>query len=268
MINGNHGNMYLFTQDGLFVATLFHDMRQGKAWAMPLAPRGMNVSDQTLHDENCWPSITQTDDGRIFLVDGGRTSLVRVDGLDTLRPLEKQAIEVTPSDLEVARAYFVHVEAQRQSEQGQGTLITFVRNEAPVVDGKLDDWAGANWADIDKRVVAAYFDSSSKPYDVSGTVAVAGDRLYAAWRTGDDNLLRNSGETPNALFKTGGALDLMIGSDANADPKRPQPVAGDMRLLVTRVDGKTRALLYRAVVPGTTNPVPFASPSRTITRIV
>ena len=28
-INGNHGNMYLFTADGLFVATLFKDMRKG-----------------------------------------------------------------------------------------------------------------------------------------------------------------------------------------------------------------------------------------------
>ena len=38
-----------------------------------------------------------------------------------------------------------------------------------------------------------------------------------------------------------------------------------MRLLVTRVKGKTVAMLYRAVVPGTREPVPFSSPWRTIT---
>ena len=35
------------------------------------------------------------------------------------------------------------------------------------------------------------------------------------------------------------------------------------RLLITRVKGKTVAMLYRAVVPGTTEPVPFSSPWRT-----
>ena len=105
----------------------------------------------------------------------------------------------------------------------------------------------------------------SKPYDVTAAVAVAGDRLHAAFRTGDPNLLRNSGEMPTALFRTGGALDLMIGTDPNADPGRQQPVAGDVRLLVTQVKGQTRAILYRAVVPGTKEPVPFSSPWRTIT---
>jgi hypothetical protein len=263
-VNSNHGNIYLFTQDGLFVATLFRDMRLGKAWAMPIAPRGMKVNEQTLHDENFWPSITQTDDGRVFLVDGGRTSLVRVDGLDTLRPIAKQALTVTQANLDQAREYFVRQEARRQAEQGQSTLITRIQTDAPTVDGKIDDWAGASWVDIDKRGVAAYFDSSSKPYDVTGAVTVSGDRLFAAWRVGDANLLRNSGETPNALFKNGGALDLMIGANPDADPKRSTPVAGDMRLLVTRVKDKTRAVIYRAVVPGTTAPVPFSSPWRTI----
>ncbi len=82
-INGNMGNMYLITSDGLFVSTLFHDIRLRPNWAAPVASRNMDVTDVSLHDENFWPSITQTADGRVFVVDGGRTSLVRVDGLDT-----------------------------------------------------------------------------------------------------------------------------------------------------------------------------------------
>ena len=263
-INGNHGNMYLFTADGLFVATLFKDMRQGQSWAMPAAQRGLRLNDLTLHDENFWPNLTQTADGQIYLVDGGRTSLVRVDGLDSLRRLPNGTLRLTEADLRLAQGYLVECEARRQKDQGQGVLNVLLRRSAPVVDGKLDDWAGAEWVDIDKRGVAAYFDSNSKPYDVTAAVAVADDRLFAAFRTGDRELLRNSGETPNALFKTGGALDLMIGTDTGADPKRQTPVAGDIRLLVTQVKGKTRALLYRAVVPGTREPVPFSSPWRTI----
>jgi hypothetical protein len=67
------------------------------------------------------------------------------------------------------------------------------------------------------------------------------------------------------LFKTGGALDLMLGTDFAAPPKRDKPVAGDVRLVVTLVKGKPMAALYRSVVPGTTTPVPFSSPWRTVT---
>ena len=264
-INGNMGNVYLFTADGLFVATLFNDVRQGKSWAMPAATRGMTLDGVTLHDENFWPSITQAEDGRVFLVDGNRTSLVRVDGLETVRRLPETSLVLTAADLEAARAHVVEAEARRQKGRGQGTLAVAIRAKAPVVDGRLDDWSGAEWADIDKAGVAAFFDSRSKPYDVTAAVAVAGDRLFVAFRTGDPELLRNSGELPVAPFKTGGALDLMIGADPAADPARDRPAPGDARLLVGRAGGKPFALLYRAVVPGTKAPVPFSSPWRTIT---
>ena len=264
-VNGNQGNMYLFTADGLFVAELFKDGRRASSWAMPTAQRGMSLNGLTLHDENFWPSITQTKDGHVYLVDGARSSLVRVDGLETIRRLPEANVTISADDLTKARAYFVEAEALRQKNQGRGVLSVVLREAAPVMDGLLDDWAGADWVDIDKSGVAAFFDSKSKPYDVRGALTVAGDRLYAAFRTGDENLLRNSGEMANALFKTGGALDLMIGADANANDQRARPVAGDSRLLVTRVKNKTVALLYRAVVPGTTEAVPFSSPWRTIT---
>lgn len=264
-VNGNQGNMYLFTADGLFVAELFKDVRRGPSWSMPVAQRGMLLNDLTLHDENFWPTITQTQDGKVYLVDGARSSLVRVDGLETIRRLPATTLNLSADDLAKARAYFVEAEAIRQKNQGSGTMKVALRATAPVLDGALDDWAGADWVEIDKSGVAAYFDSKSKPYDVRGAVAVSGDRLFAAWRTGDANLLKNTGEMPNALFKTGGALDLMIAADASADEKRAKPVVGDSRLLVTQVKGKTVAALYRAVVPGTRDPVPFSSPWRTIT---
>ncbi len=94
---------------------------------------------------------------------------------------------------------------------------------------------------------------------------MAGDRLFVAFRTGNPELRRNSGELPIAPFKAGGALDLMIRADPAADPARVRPATGDARLLVGRARGKPFALLYRAVVPGTKAPVPFSLPWRTIT---
>lgn len=263
-INGNQGNMYLFTADGLFVATMFKDVRQGPLWKMPVATRNMDVTHLSLHDENFWPSITQTADGQIYLVDGANTCIVRVDNVESIQRLPDSEITISADDLAKGRAYFQEKEIARQKNQGQGTLTVALRADAPTVDGKADDWKNAAWVDIDKSGVAAYFNSDSKPHDVTGAVAVSGNMLYAFFRTGEKELLRNTGETPNAPFKNGGALDLMIGTNSKADGKREKPAEGDLRLLITKVKNKTLALAYRAVVPGTKDPVPFSSPWRTI----
>ena len=252
-VNGNMGNMYLFSADGLFVSTLFYDIRLRPNWGAPVATRGMDVTDVSLHDENFWPSITQTPDGNVFLVDGARTSLVRVDGLETLQRLPEQTITVTTNDLEKARDWFARAEVARQKARGTGTLNVPIRKQAPIVDGKLDDWpVTTDWASIDRRGTKANFNSDSKPYEVSAAVCVSGGRLYAVWRTTEKDMLSNSGETPDALFKTGGCLDLMLQADT------------DQRLLVTLVKGQPRAMLYRVKVAGTKHPVRFASPWRSI----
>jgi hypothetical protein len=263
-INGNMGNMYLLTADGLFVAELFRDIRVGKSWTMPEATRGMVLDDLSLHDENFWPTIAQTGDGQVYLVDGARTSIVRVDGLESIRRLPATSLNVTDEDLRRAQAWHVEQEAERQRAKGSGILQVVLRDTPVVVDGKLDDWAGAPWVTVDDRGTKAWFQSNAKPYSVQAAVAVVGDRLYAAFKTGDAGLLKNAGDAV-APFKTGGALDLMLGADPKADRARRQPVAGDQRLLVTQAGQQVLAVVYRAVVPGTKQPVPFSSPWRTIT---
>ena len=264
-VNGNMGNMYLFTADGLFVSTLFHDIRLRPNWAAPVAERNMDVTEVSLHDENFWPSITQTSDGKVFLVDGARTSLVRIDGLETLNRLPEQTIDITTDQLQSARDWFARIEIQRQQQRGSGVLTVPLRSVAPLVDGELNDWpAETDWAFIDRRGIKANFNSDSRPYEVSAAVALTKSHLYAAWRTTEKNLLNNTAETPNALFKHGGCLDLMLATDPAAASDRSSPVAGDQRLLITQVNGETRALLYRAKVPGTKDSVAFSSPWRTI----
>lgn len=247
VLNQNNGSMCVFTFDGLFVAQLFHDMRVGVPWRAPTAERGMLLNDLAPGDENFWPSITQTPDGAVWLVAGGRCCLVRVEGLDTVKRIAASDLKITDADLNCARDYVVRVEAARQAAQGRGALAVAITSGAP-------DWNTAEWAEIDKRGTRAYFNSKSEPYDVTAALAISGDKLHARWRTGDPKLLVNSGDVPNALFKTGGALDLMLASHDN----------GDERLLVAQVNGKTKALLYRPVAKDR-QPVPFSSPGRTIT---
>ena len=266
-INSNHGMVYVFTMDGLFVATLFEPMRTGKQWYMPVAERGMALEGLSLGEENFWPSITGTADGEVYMVDGSRSSLIKVDGLQTVQRLPVTSIKVSSQDLVKSIAFQRKAELTRQQQMKSSILKVALMPAPIVVDGKWEDWKNSNWVDIDKRGVKANFNSKSKPYDVTGAVAVSGDRLYAGYRTGDAGLLKNSFEMPLAPFKTGGALDLMIGTTAAADPKRTSPVAGDLRLLVTISAGRPHAVLYQAVVPGVkeAEKVPFSSPWRTIT---
>jgi len=266
-VNANMGNFYLFTRDGLFVATVFEDVRKGKLWKMPVATRGMSLKGISLHDENFWPTITSTPEGKVYAVDGSYSSLVRLDGLDTIRRIDDFPVKVTAEHLVEAQRWVLNREAARQAEFGRSVLSAVIHPTGQLkTDGKADDWSNADWVDIDNRGVRANFNSNSKPFNVSGSLAISGDRLHVAWRTTLKDLLRNSGEIPHALFKTGGALDLMLATNPAADPKRRSPAAGDLRLLVTQVDGKTRAVLYEPVSPGTIGEkIPFSSPWRTIT---
>ncbi len=250
-INGNMGCMYLMTQDGLFIAQLLEDVRQGRTWTMPASDRNMRVNGLTMHDENFWPSIARTSDGKIYL-NASHPSLVRIDGLETVTRLTPQPLHISSEMLQQAHLFAIEAERKRQSEDGSSTIT--IRAAASIPKIEESAWSDAAWMTIDKRGVAANFDSNSKPYNVRAAVSIYGDRLFATYLTGDPELLANSGETPNALFKTGGALDLMLGS-----------VEGGMRLIVTQVKGAAKATLYQAHLPGSTARVAFSSPSRTIT---
>ncbi|MGB8355509.1 MAG: hypothetical protein WCD79_16545 [Chthoniobacteraceae bacterium] len=266
-INSNQGDIYAFTQDGLFVARLFEDFRQAPYWEMQTAIRNMPVNGLSIGSEDFFPTVAQTSAGQVYINCGANMAIVRVDNLDTIRKIAPFPLTVTAEDLKNAQAYVRAREAVRQAAQGSGVLAVPILASAPSGNVNLEDWSHAQWAPIDHRGTAAWFDSKAKPYAVDGALSVAGGKLYAIWKTDDPKLLLNAGDIPNALFKSGGALDLMIGTDPTANPNRPAAVAGDERLLISTVDGKTRALLYRAVVPGTPlqAKVPFNAPWHGIT---
>jgi hypothetical protein len=265
-INGNQGDIYVFSQDGLFVTQLFQDVRQGTQWEMPTAQRGMLLNDLTLHDENFFPSVTQIPNGSIYLDSGALTALVKVNGLESIHRFTPFSVSVSAGDLRLAREFVAQSERTRQASHGTGVLSVALLQHSPTLDANPDSWVNSDWVPIDQRGVAAYFNGNTKPYDVQGALAIANGKLFGFWKTADPQLLRNSGEIASAPFKTGGALDLMLGTDPNANPKRTMAVGGDLRLLVTQVKGKTKAVLYREVVPGTADEekVPFSAPWHSI----
>ena len=247
-INGEKGSIFLMTTDGLFIQDVGGDIRISPpiGTKYPKATRGMVVEGISFYDEHYNPSLAQTKEGEVILTAGKEFSaFFRVDGLGGVKRRDFATIDLKAERL----AGLPPTITFAPRKQGRLTLAIPTGSFAPKVDGKLDDWPQTlPWAKLDERA--------------SGSVRIAGDRLYAAWRTGDPKALASEPGEPKLLFKRGGAVDLMIGTDPKADPKRLEPVAGDLRLLATMESGKPRVMLYRAVVPGTAADavVPFISP--------
>lgn len=256
----NKGMAYLFTTDGLFVATLFVDYRVSEPWPATDAAEA-DVSPTSLQEECFGPTMTKAADGRLLIQGGGESRLIRLDGLNGARRLPTSDVQVTREQLAAAQEYFVQREAALQADRGptELTLRVLSATASPVLDGTLGDWPTDGWVLIDERKKKVG-NFGNVPARTEATLAIAGDRLYGAVRSDDPNLLNNSGEALQNLFKTGGAIDLMIGTDVKAPADRKAAVAGDQRLLITQVKGKTTAMLYEKVVKGAQQKFEFTSP--------
>ena len=256
-INGNYGNVYLFTTDGLMVGTLFQDSRVAPFWQMPIQERGMRLNDITLGEEAFHTALNQTENGDIYVTAGhNHSSLVKVDGLETIRRFTAPDLEVTPVLLAQAHAYQLEKHALPIAWHGRDTLTISAPSSAPLIDGQTNEWANAHWVDVDPRTV---------PVTTRAALAVAEGRLYAALVMPMTDLLYNDAADPVPWFHSGGGIDLMLGTDPTADPARTTPVAGDLRVLITRREGLIRALLIRPVSEQPGTPVDFPSDWRTNT---
>jgi len=135
--------------------------------------------------------------------------------------------------------------------------------------------AGAAWGRTAKATLPWGKPAPNTPATVTITaddepvarVALGYDRdaLYLRYQVEDDSPLKNRGDNERMLFKTGDSVDLQLGLDSAADPTRDKPVPGDVRLLLTRTAKGPIAVCYRYVVPGTKEPVLFASPTGRVT---
>ncbi len=82
--------------------------------------------------------------------------------------------------------------------------------------------------------------------------------LYLAWRVFGRGKMTNAGQDYHLLFKTGDAVDLMIGPE-----QQTAQGAGNLRLLLTQKDGKPVAVLNQKVAPNSAARYEFSSPWRT-----
>jgi hypothetical protein len=250
-LNGNLGQNFLFTEDGLWVQSLYRDCR-GWFDVPAQATPGMSCDAMTAGGESFGGGFCKAADGRYYTVGGGTAAVVmEVTGLDSLR---RFGLRVTVTEKDVAAARELKIARLARKTATRAHVVRAAAKPLPS-DGDLAAWAMEQGALEIKagshtvgRVKGAYDDAS----------------LYIAWQVSDGSPLQNAGQDERLMFITGDGVDLMLRTDPAAKGDAPQK--GDLRLLLTVKGGKPFAVLYEAVVPGTKaeDRAAFSSPWRTV----
>jgi hypothetical protein len=223
---------YFFTSDGLYIGTALDDTLLG-----PTA----------LWSESA-KYFYQAPDGTPYLINGAdqQEHIFKINGLEKGGRFEG-TLSISQRDVDAAAAArnlpVVKVPPKP-------VVHVAWMEKAPMIDGSLDGW------NLDTGV------SIDGGNGRTATIALGRDQtnLYLASKVHEPTApLANGGTDWRDLFVTGDGVDLMLGTDANADTHRRDAAPGDERLFLTVFQGKPIAILYQPVVPGTTAPVRLGS---------
>ena len=267
-VNGNNGDYYTFTRDGLLVAAIVGGPRGygQRFFSMPeCEPGKTDLSDlrKTVEQFGGW--VSSAEDGKVYATAGkNHVTVIRVDGLEKMQR-QNGKMEVTTADVQAAMQWADLKGLIAQASRRASIFSVPYLSRKPRIDGDImTDWPLGKAMEIHVtrnpkgEVVESW--SASLAYD--------SDNLYLAAKGLESSPMMNSApsEARQRLFQFGDGFDLNLGLDPKADPARKEPVAGDVRLVITMVAGSPVAMLYRYKVPGATGePVKFTSPVGEIT---
>ncbi len=266
-INSDKGVVYLLTTDGLFVDYLGAYPRDGRQWDMAEHNRGMDLTNINQISEHFFPTLNQLPNGEIILVAGkSHSSLVKVLGLESIKRLPSQSLTITAKDVLAVQDYMIACD-RAQKSASESDVMTITKSDKPKnIDGKLNDWQDPQWVLIDAETFKeGDWGKQYKEPAITAALSVDQSHLYIALLSRRNNLLDNRGSDLQTLFKTGGGFDLKLATQPVEGKRKNEPVAGDLRLLITEANGNPKAACYRYIVPGTQSPVAFTSPVRHIT---
>jgi hypothetical protein len=216
------------------------------------------VIEYTNGQESFGVTLNPLDDGRIIMSVGGTMiGLCRLEGLETVKRLPNQTLTLAGADLQAALDWRARQAAGRPPAKAS---LAVRLHPTPRALGATptqlheDAWKDADWAPIET--------GKDEIVLIKAAMAVFGDRLHVVWVVPfNENPLDNSAESLPMLFKTGSALDVMLGTGAGSV---------DQRLLISARASKGKgartpiAVRYRPKSPTGGNKTPFSSPWRTI----
>ncbi len=231
VIHANNGQMNLWTADGLLAGHVTHHTRDPRAKGWPEThARGTRLDGLTLGQEHFHHYFCRTEqDDKYYLV-GQSTSVVEVRGIEKFTR--------GSGEFPVTRAMLDRTQQWEAARIRKAHFAT-----PPIIHcnlGEIPETSSAN------EIAASEIKDLAK-----FRIGYDSNYLYLKWslRTAASGPFRNSGDDFRRVFKTGTCVDFQLGIDAAADRERSQPVAGDIRVVVTVLRDKPVAVLYRPVAP-------------------
>jgi hypothetical protein len=240
--NTNTGTMHIWTYDGILAGSMFQDIRSPirKGWSTAKPERGLEFKHASLSQEHFGGWFGKTNDGKHYVVFGfNMISIAEVVGLEKARRVTG-TLTITPADLRATYAW--EKKRARKKSYEQAKVYRCPMGDEKRLDGDLRDWK----------------DTFIHPDGYRGlefAMHVGKEKLYLAYRVAGSMgpFLNKGGSGWQRYFKTGGAVDLLLGTDPFAKPGRKGPVKGDLRLLFTRTEKGPQVVLYQPTVD-TPNP--------------
>ncbi len=249
---GNMGQVFIMSGDGLYIGELFQDARSAPESLPPQAIRGMSLNKTSCGSEPFGGFFLRNPaDGKHYVVQGHSAAVVHeVKGLDTVTRLTGGRLRFTLDQYREAEKLM----ARRAAEAALAPVKIPPLTTPLPLRGDLSGWQWTEGTFVDFSFDAARTCRAAARYDEQN--------LYLAYQVRDDSPWKNGTREPRLAFKGGDCVVFEIGTDPGAAADRGQAVAGDKRLLIAPVDAKPTALLYDYVVPDTTQPDSFDSPSQ------
>jgi hypothetical protein len=163
--------------------------------------------------------------------------VLHIGGLNTIRRFDAGAVHVDDASLAAAKSF---KPAQSASADSVENVFAIHKTPHPLpADGQSPGWNNLPTLSIAKAGLPDH-----------ATVRLAYDQtnLYAMFEVTDSTPWRNEGRDFSRLFKTGDAVDIQLGTNPGK-PAAAAPQAGDLRVLMSQLDGKPVAVLMQPFDP-------------------
>lgn len=250
-LNSNKGFRHLMTVDGLYIGPVFRDTRLAPGLAIPEVAAGQDLAGFSLVDEAFLGSFQRAADGTVTMSAGkSHHSLYRIAGLEGIQRFQG-SFEVSAQQVSAAEAYGL----AREERQRSAMLSA---SEAIIPQTKTAPLEKLAWPTAPALAVQ----QQNKPL-FEARMLHDKETLFLSVRVWDTSPFVNGGDDPKMLFKSGDSINLELGA-ARTSLKDPNPMPGDIRVLIAPYQGKNVVVIYRYKVAGTDKPVAFRSPAREV----
>ncbi|MBS3764634.1 MAG: hypothetical protein KGZ25_15150, partial [Planctomycetes bacterium] len=211
------GHMHILTRDGIYVAMVMDP------------PPGQGLSPQNLLCELfCGQLVRPKGMDRFFLLGGDQDGrIMEVHGLNSVQYLDGGSYKVTEAMAQKTRDAWK--EYERKKREKQALVIARGGREA------LEETEGI-------RVEVG----PERRFNVKATYDAK--NLYFRFHVNSSAGLTNSIADPQTIYAGGNCLDIMLATDPDAPKDRKKPAPGDLRLVVTRQNGKPKFVMIRPEV--------------------